>query len=289
MNDTNVEQIPHDCFIQLQAVYDTLKRAERKAADYLLAHPDRIASLNIVDYADRAGCSEATIVRLSKRLGYEGFPELKRAFGTDGHGGSPVEYEDIVPDDDPVTVMRKVFDASVGALQDTVRTMDREAYEASVAALAKAAHVMFCGVGDGAVVATEAYQRWIRMGEDSYASADHDMQLIFASRLSPGDVLMAISHTGRTKTVLNVVRQAKAVGATVIALTNFPISPLAKKSDIVLQTAVFSRYPSGEVMSKRITQLCVIESLSISILMTKGDASVRSLLRSNEVVSINKT
>lgn len=288
MNESKIDQIPRDCFIQLKAVYDTLKRAERKAADYLLEHPQKISSLNIVDYADRAGCSEATIVRFSKRLGYEGFPELKSSFDASGTNGNAVEYKDISAEDQPVTVMQKVFDASASALHDTMRTIDPDAYQRSVDLLCRAGTVMFCGTGDAGVVATEAYQRWIRMGESCVVASDHDIQLILASRLTKGDLLVAISHTGRTRTVVNVASQAKLSGASIVAITNFPISPLAKKSDVVLQTAVFSRYPSGEVMSKRVTQLCIVESLSINVLLRKGEDSVRTLLKSNEVVGINK-
>ncbi|MCK5737232.1 MAG: MurR/RpiR family transcriptional regulator, partial [Spirochaetaceae bacterium] len=74
MNENNFTYIPHNCVLNLQAVYETLKSAERKAADYILDSPEDIAGLTIVDFAGRAGCSEATIVRLTRRLGYEGYP-----------------------------------------------------------------------------------------------------------------------------------------------------------------------------------------------------------------------
>jgi RpiR family transcriptional regulator, carbohydrate utilization regulator len=288
MTDANLARVPHECAIQLQAVYETLKTAEHKAADFILERSGEISGLSIVDFADRAGCSEATVVRLSKKLGYEGYPELKAAFDGGSLNNDPVEYENIVPDDDPLTVLHKVVESSVTALQDTEKVMDRTAYERALDAMLAAERIMFCGVGDAGVVAAEAYQRWVRMGQPCLHASDHDMQLILASKLKPADVLFAISHSGRTKTVLNVVRTAEKQGAVVIALTNFPISPLAKRASLTLQTAVFSRFATGEVMSKRLAELCVIESLSISFLMRKGEAYYRSLADSNNSVSINK-
>jgi len=288
LNNTNLAQIPHDCAIQLQAVYDTLKTAERKAANFILESPKQINRLSIVEIAERAGCREATVVRLSKKLGYEGYPELKSAFAGLPQDHATVEYDNISRDDSPLTVLHKVVEASVGALVDTEKIIDHETYEQALSAMLSANRIMFCGVGDAAIVAEEAYQHWVRMGQTCLFATDHDMQLILASKLQEGDALFAISHSGRARTVLNVIREAEHRGAIVIVLTNFPISSITKRANLTLQTAVFSRLATGEVMSKRLAELCIIESLSINFLMRKGEEHYRSLSDSNRVVNINK-
>ena len=74
-------KLPHNVAIKLQAVYDSLKSAERKAADYMLQYPARLASGTIGEAAAQAGCSEATFVRLARKLGYKGYCQLKQACG----------------------------------------------------------------------------------------------------------------------------------------------------------------------------------------------------------------
>ncbi len=296
MENSTLDRIPHDCALKLQAVYGTLKTAERKAADFLLANPGEVHVLTIVDYASRAGCSEATIVRLSKRLGYEGFPELKAAFAAFGEAGraaaeadpSVLDYQGLSAGDDPVQTMRTVFDSSARAIADTANTMDAGAYRRALDALCSAGAVMFSGVGDAAVVAQEAYLRWLRIGFPAYFSVDYDIQLILASKLKKGDVLLAVSHSGQTRSQLAVVREAEKAGATVVAITNFPLSPLAKRASCVLQTAVFTTYVSGEVMAKRLAELCVVESLFVNFMIRKGEPYLSSLVSSNEVVNQNK-
>ena len=76
----SLRRLPRRCALQLQAVYTSLKRAERKGADFLLRRPDRVGALLIGDFASEAGCSEPTVVRLAKRLGYEGYPDLREDF-----------------------------------------------------------------------------------------------------------------------------------------------------------------------------------------------------------------
>jgi len=69
MADQSLARLPHRCALKHQAVYQELTRAERKAADYLPTCPEQIRDLSIVAFANKAGCSEATIVRLSKHIG----------------------------------------------------------------------------------------------------------------------------------------------------------------------------------------------------------------------------
>jgi DNA-binding MurR/RpiR family transcriptional regulator len=101
-------------------------------------------------------------------------------------------------------------------------------------------------------------------------------------------VLFVISHTGRSRTILDSAKQARKNGATVILITNFPVSPLAKHADIILLTAVFSKHLTGEVISKRVAELCIIESLYINYLIRKGSAALERLNISNEAVRVNK-
>ncbi len=288
MDTIDHEEIPHACMLQMQAVYESLKSAERKAADYLLSNPRGVVDLSIVDFAGRAGCSEATIVRLSKKLGYEGYPELKRDFASHHDSEHVHEYQDIGENDKPVDILRKVFEASVQGIQDTLAMLDQEAYGRALDSLLQSERIMFTGVGDAGAVAMEAYQRFLRIGMNSFFAADTDTQLIMANQLKEGDVLFAISHSGRSKSIVDVVKVARENGAVCIALTNYPVSPLTKKCDIVLQTAVFSKNITGEVMSKRITALCLIESLYINYLLHADARRRECLLRSNDIVGINK-
>lgn len=288
MNERNFARIPHNCVLKIQSVYGTLKSAEHKAANYILDTPEEVAGLSIVEFAGRAGCSEATIVRLSKRLGYEGYPELKGDFASAREDGAVYEYDDVSPADPPRTIIRKVFEASILALRDSLEMLDEEAYSRTIDVLTGARTILFAGIGDAAIVAQEAQQRFMRMGVTSRYSLDGDLQLINASQLAPGDVVIAVSHSGRSKPVIDVCKLAKSVGATVIGVTNFPVSPLAKKADIVLQTAVFAKSMTGEVISKRITALCVIESLYLSVLFRRGGDAMAVLGRSNDAVGVNK-
>ena len=284
----NLRRLPRRCALKLQAAYGSLKRAERRGADFLLAHADQVGGLLIGEFATRAGCSEPTAVRLARLLGYEGYPDMRAAFAAGSAEASGVEYETIRPGDDPLAVLRKVFDSTVASVRDTRASIDPAAFMRAVDLLVAAGRVMFAGVGDAALVALEAHQRFVRIGVSSAASLDLDLQLIQAAQLGKGDALVVFSHSGRSRSVLEVVRVAGRAGAAVIAVTNFPVSPIAKRADLLLQTSAFSTTPTGEVISKRVTELCVLEALHLNVLLRKGRSAAASLRAANAVVGINK-
>ncbi len=321
MDERYLHLIPHNCALQIQALYESLKSAERKAADFILAAPDKVSGLKVIELSKQAGCSEATIVRLSRKLGYEGFPELKRDFALHLHNTAAVEeknhepskdisvvengthyykntssygmpdyfeYEHVEENDTSDQVLRKVFEASIQAIHDTLDMLAPKEFSKAAKLLADADNLMFCGLGDAAVVAMEAYQRFIRIGKNCFFSLDADTQLILATQLKPNDVIIGVSHTGKSRTVIEALKTAKTGGAHTIGITNFPISPLAKHADTVLQTAVFSKTLSGEVMSKRITALCIIEALYLDFLIRQRQTRIPVLEVSNEIVHINK-
>lgn len=287
MNHENLSRVPHELGLRIQAIYGDLKNAERKAADFILKSPEELPGLNIVDYADRAGCSEATIVRLSKRLGYDGYPQLKAAF-EENREGSDTGYQEIDPGDPALTVVKKVFDSAITALEDTLHLLDPVQYQATLEALLGSGQLLVCGLGDAGVVATETSYRFNRIGKQCHAPTDPDMQLMHASKLRSGDVFIGISHSGESSTIIDVAEVAAAAGATVIAITNFPSSRLARLATYVLQTAVFTRNWTGEIMAKRLAQLCIIESLHANYLLRDTEKSVQELRASNEVVRRNK-
>jgi len=283
-----METIPHSCLVKLQAIYDSLKSAEKKAADLLLEKPEFFGGATIVDAAEAAGCSEATLVRLARKLGYGGYPELKAILIQDRDENPAQLYKGITEDDDYITIAEKVFRASIQALEDTLNILDRDKYKMAVDAMCGAKRLVFCGVGDAAAVARSGFQKFIRVGMNVQASEDMDVQLIAVSHLSKGDVVVAISHSGRTKSVVDIVKFARSTGATVISITNYPVSPLAKNSDIVLLTAAFAEHVKGEVMSKRVAELCVLESLYVNVLLKCKSQLAGELERSNLGLQVNK-
>ncbi|MEM1639102.1 MAG: 6-phospho-3-hexuloisomerase [Desulfurococcaceae archaeon] len=90
--------------------------------------------------------------------------------------------------------------------------------------------IFVIGAGRSGLVAKAFAMRLMHMDFDVYVVGETIMPPIRKS-----DVLLAISGSGRTKTVVSVAEAAKSIGAKIIALTTYPDSPLAKLADVVVR------------------------------------------------------
>lgn len=287
MDRPGIQKISYDCLLRLQSVYGSLKRAEKKAADYLLAQPESFAQDSIVEVAAKAGCSEATLVRLGQRLDYNGYAEMKAAVLSNAEDRVCL-YENIQPEDSGIAVLHKVFQSSVQSILDTRKLLDAEAYQRAVDVLRQAKKIQFLGIGDASIVALAGYHKFFRLGIDARYSDDYDMNLMIAAQLTRADAIVVISHSGNTETTLRVLKCAKEVGATSICITNSPMSPIGKQADILLLTAAFGHQMMGEAMTKRIPSLCIVESLYMNTLMQISQQQAEILEISTRALMHNK-
>lgn len=286
--ESSMQLLSRKFIIKLQSVYHTLKTAEKKAADYILKEPELFAVKSVVETSDIAGCSEATLVRLARKLGYSGYPELKASVLLKMGESSQSLYGDISAEDDEIQIAKKVYTTCIQTLTDTLNLLNPATYHLAIEAMLTAKRFLFVGAGDAYTAAYTAYLKFMRIGLDCTCPNDFDIQLIEASKLKPNDILIIISHSGRTISVFDVLKCAKTSGAKVISITNYPLSPIAKLSDIILQTAAFTPDSVGEVTSKRMPELAMIESLYIN-LVTRLDRQHLDVFRnSNDAVLVNK-
>ncbi|MDR2371427.1 MAG: MurR/RpiR family transcriptional regulator, partial [Treponema sp.] len=210
-----------ETFVRLQSVYSSLKTAEKKAADFMLKSPEKITENNITEAAGMAGCSEATLVRIAKRLGYGGYPELRSSIIKSG--GADIPYSGVTAGSSDADIIRGVFTASIRAIEDSLNMLDVDGYIKAVEILKRAKKVLWVGSGDALMIALSGCFKFSRIGVDARCMNDFDNQLVQASQLSDNDAVIAISHSGRTGTVYDAVKEAKSHNAKIIAITNVPV------------------------------------------------------------------
>ena len=88
---------------------------------------------------------------------------------------------------------------------------------------------------------------------------------VMANNMKKGDVALGISHSGRTKAVVDTMRSAKKSGATTVSLTSFTKSMLYKESDYSLSVYADEKNFPVEAVSARIAHMCVIDALMLTI------------------------
>jgi DNA-binding MurR/RpiR family transcriptional regulator len=244
--------------------------SEVAIAEAILSNPDVSASMNISQIADKSGTSVASVVRFSKTLGFKGYPEFRMALigqlsrqvaqGTDLHldGG-------ITVDDSAEEVIRKIAYADALAIKTTAERLDVENFTKVVDVWDSANTIGIIGFASSGYVAMDLQLKLNRLGKRSVAWADLHTALTSISLLKKGDVLVAVSHSGTTLDIIDVITEFKAKGITIVLITNALRSPATAIADLVLFTSARETTLRSGATASRIAQLTVVDCLCVSL------------------------
>ncbi len=259
--------------------------SEEKAADYILAHARQVVNLPITELAERIGVSEATIVRMCKKIGYHGFQELKINLAMETVKPIQAVHEEISEDDDMEAVMKKMAAANCNALNSTLDVLSTEELEKAVHHLAAARSIQFYGVGGSGPVAQDAAHKFLKTGKPVVAYTDTHMQSMAAALVEPEDVVVAISHSGSSRDIIDALAIARSRDATTIGITYYARSPIDKVLNIKLGTSAYETLYRMESTSSRIAQLTIIDALFIGVCLCDPDKAVENIRLTREVIA----
>jgi RpiR family carbohydrate utilization transcriptional regulator len=261
-----------------------LRESERKAAEYVLAHFQEIVNLPITELAGQAGVSEATIVRMCKKLGFRGYQELKIKLALEITNPIQILNEEILQEDDMGTVARKIFSYNQRAMESTLNVLSPKELERAVEALSNAKQIQIYGVAGSWPVAADAAHKFMKTGITTIAYQDTHMAVMAASLLKPGDVAIGVSHSGSSKDIIEAIEWAKKSGATTIGITHYARTPLDKVIDIKLATCSTETLYRIEGISSRVAQLSIIDALFIGISMRNLEKVAYNIRRTREAI-----
>ena len=269
--------------VGMRALLPHLRASERRIAELFLADPEASAELAIAEVAERSETSTTSVIRLCKRLGYNGFKDLRNdilrevtreSFETAGIAGVP---GDIDRSDSLEDIIAKVSLAETLSIADTTKVLDVVSLGRAADAVGAATRVDIFGVGASSFVGEDFQQKLARIGRTALRWPDAHAAWTAATTLRPGYVAVAVSHSGTTLDTLSFLELAHNAGATTIAITNYSGSPLAEAADIVLTTAARETGFRSGALGSRIAQLMVIDCLFIRVAQLDYDASMEAI------------
>ena len=261
--------------LQIKLLYDKMGKAEKRIADWIFENPKKIISLSIIELAEQCGCGEATIVRFAKRLGLNGYQELKFSLAAE-EGGSKVSTH-ISACDSTYEIYQKVCNDIYLSLEKTKESLKADALAKAAEAICSAGKIAIFGLGNSSAIAIDASHKFMRAGLNTHSYTDNHMQVIAASHLTEGDVAIGISHSGSSKDIVEALKIAKDHGAVTIAITNSGKSPILKQSDIVLATTSEETKYNILALNSRIAQLAIIDTLYFYIVYNRSEDAMESI------------
>ena len=227
--------------------------------------------MNISQLATFSETSVASVVRFSKALGFKGFPEFRLALVSEmsrneSTGNQITDLDGgITVNDSPSEIIRKIALADSMAIQSTAERLDLETFNKVVSAFEKAKMIGIFGLASSGYVAMDMQLKLNRLALNAIAWRDAHSALTSISLLSKGDVLVAISHSGTTVDIVDVIKEFQHRGVIVVLITNGFRSPAASLADLVLYTSARETTFRSGATASRIAQLTVVDCLCVAL------------------------
>ncbi|WP_344857276.1 MurR/RpiR family transcriptional regulator [Planomonospora alba] len=259
-----------DLLGRIRAEQPELPEALRRVAELILSSPGEAARSTIIDLAERSGTSTATVTRFCRALGFGGYAELRVALATEQGRAAQQTWEtdigqEILPGDGLERVLGVVSGNDIRLIQETAAQLDLATVEKAASAIAQAGRVLLFGVSSSAAVASEMEYRLQRIRIPTWSRSDAHSALTDAALLTEGDVAVGISHSGRTREVIEVLAEAGSHGAVTVAVTSHPRSPLAEAAELVLTTASRETTFRSDGFAAIHSQLLVLDVVYVSV------------------------
>ncbi|RJP63975.1 MurR/RpiR family transcriptional regulator [Hydrogenophaga sp.] len=267
---------------RIKASLPSLAPAEQRVAKLVLLDPRTFASLPVTELAERAHVSKPTVVRFCRSMGYDGLSDFKLKLAGTVSEGVPFIHRSVDVDDKTSDVLVKVIDNTVAAFlkyrNDASSHAIEKAVDALVATYKHKGRIEFYGAGNSGIVAQDAQHKFFRLGINAIAYSDGHMQVMSASLLGPGDCVVIISNSGRTRDLMDAADIARKHGATVIVITTSG-SPLAQSGHIHLSADHPEGYDRYSPMTSRLMHLMVIDVVATCLALRIGGAKLQPLLK----------
>ncbi|NML84522.1 SIS domain-containing protein [Polaromonas sp.] len=258
---------------RIKASLPSLAPAEQRVGHLVLTDPRAFASLPITELANRSHVSKPTVVRFCRSVGYDGLSDFKLKLAGSVSEGVPFIHRSVDADDKTGDVLVKVIDNTVAAFlkyrNDASALAIERATLALLAAYKTGKRIEFFGVGNSGIVAQDAQHKFFRLGINSIAYSDGHMQVMSASLLGPGDCVVVISNSGRTRDLMDACDIARKNGATSIVITA-TASPLAAAGHIHLAADHPEGYDHYSPMVSRLLHLMIIDILATCLALRIG-------------------
>lgn len=220
-----------------------LTNTEKRIADYILRNLTTIPAINVADLAKDTYTSHSSVIRLAKKMGYEGFRDFRVAVSEVAHSelyrSNPVDANfPFLPQDSTKEIAKKIADLTINTVQRTYAQLDDTVLDETANLLAKAERIFLFAQGDSQIRARSFQNKLVKINKfliiaDEYADEDWN-----AASLTSKDCAIFITYRERVPQYERMLKHFMNENISSILLTGNSRSnliPLATQSLVFTQ------------------------------------------------------
>lgn len=197
-----------DTLLIIRQNYSNFTTVEKKIADYIFEVGEKMLEKSAQEVASEIGSSSAALVRFSRKLGYDGFSQLKQKLSASYavHEDDEDYYKEVNDSETPSSIKNKLKVRVNHMVETTNAALSDDEIMAAVALIDEAESIFVFGIGASSMVAQDIFQKFSRIGKQVFFIQDAHL---FVSSLSISDrktIFIGISMKGETKEVIELAR-----------------------------------------------------------------------------------
>lgn len=250
-----------------------MTNSDRKIAEYILLHAEKVAYMNIRELSRETFSSTSTIYRMCCSLGFQGYKDFKQSLIYD------VARQNLNPEKENPgkagtegleKLVESVTNQNILSLKDTAELVEIGDLQKCVSLLSGSRTVLLFGMGEALCVARDAYLKFLRSHKPCIFSEDPRTQLLTAENSGTTDLGVVICGADETEDILSCMKQLRKNGTPVIAVARLGLDQVAELADCTLYTAARDASHTDGGTACRISQLNVMDILYTAYVCGQG-------------------
>lgn len=273
---------------QICASMDSFFDTEKKIGDYIVRNPKKVVDMTVGELAKECGVSEASVSRFCKRIELKGFHHLKISLARElVDAKDDGEISGHISVDDMEGSMRGILSNKMEELRQTVAMIDREKLKKILDVINNADTVLMAAVGNTIPVAMDGAYKLNQIGIRAMSTPIWETELGYSYNLTDKDIVVAISNSGESTGVIQILEAAKSRGAVAISITNNARSSVAELSTYHITTATREKLFLDGYCFSRVSATMVIEIIYL-LLASMRKESYESIVRHEQAMAYTK-
>lgn len=198
---------------------------EQEVVAYILANKDTIIDLTILELANVTFTSNATIIRLCKKLGLKGFREFKLQLIKELERARKHQREvdmdyPFDPDQTSQEIIKTMADLTKESIDVSYESIDYHELEETIEIILQAQRVYLYGIGDSLINAIGFSNRLVKLKIPAIIANMYGEQTTHLDSMKSGDVGIFVSYSGNINNPISSIVQAKRRGCKFIMITS---------------------------------------------------------------------
>ena len=266
----------NDILSVIETASSGFSKSQKMIASFITGNYDKAAFMTAAKLGTTVGVSESTVVRFAAELGYEGYPEMRKALQDmirnrltsvqriEAAKGL-LENEDI---------LTAVLNSDIEQIRITLEETDRADFQNAVDAIVNADHIYIFGLRSSAAIAGFMGFYFNFLFENVRVVNENSVSEVFEQilRIGDNDVMIALSFPRYSKRTIKSMRYARDRKAKVIGITDNKNSPIAKLADIPL----CARSDMVSFVDSLVAPLSLVNALIVAVSAKAKDSDLET-------------